>query len=163
MGEMMEISALQQEFLDDHRILIAGLNKIIMALEGNQTAEAMRLAGELDRDAGAHMAFEEEVFYPQLAAVYGEEFVQQMLAEHEAGHRAIKSLVSLKESQELTDKERVGVLDDLGVALKHVMSCGTMLAELGSGKPEMDAQALDRLRELRERAGRWSRRSYGDG
>ena len=157
----MQLSALQQEFLDDHRVLISGLRDIITAIETDELERAVETAKRLDREAGAHMAFEEEVFYPQLARTYGDEFVERMVAEHEAGHRAIKSLIARQDAPRLAAEERSEILDDLGVALKHVMSCGTMLSELGTGKADVDEGALDHLRTLRDRAEPWSRRSYG--
>jgi hemerythrin-like domain-containing protein len=156
----MELSALQQEFLDDHRVLIAGIKGIIEALEGGDSAKAVALASELDRQAGAHMAFEEEVFYPRLAEVYGEEFVTQMVSEHEAGQRAVRTLLAKNHDQPLTAEQREHVLEDLDVALKHVMSCGTMLSELSSGAEGQDARALERLRRLRDQGERWTGRTY---
>jgi hypothetical protein len=156
----MELSTLQQEFLDDHRVLIAGIKGIIEAVEGGDSAKAVALASELDQQAGAHMAFEEEVFYPRLAEVYGDEFVEQMISEHEAGQRAVRTLLARNHDRPLTTRQREHLLEDLDVALKHVMSCGTMLSELSSGADEQDARALDRLRRLRDAGELWTGRTY---
>ena len=156
----MELSALQQEFLDDHRVLIAGIKGVIEAVERGDQRTAVELAAELDQQAGAHMAFEEEVFYPRLAEVYGTEFVEQMVSEHEAGQRAVRTLLARNHDRPLSPEQRAHLLEDLDVALKHVMSCGTMLSELSSGTEEVDAQSLDRLRRLREQGERWTGRTY---
>ncbi len=156
----MELTALQQEFLDDHRILIAGIQGIIEAIEREDSGRAIELAAELDRQAGAHMAFEEEIFYPRLAKVYGAEFVEQMVAEHGVGQRAVRTLLAKNLDRPLSRKQRSQVLEDLDVALKHVMSCGTMLSELASGTAEVNAKSLDRLRELRDQGERWTGRTY---
>ena len=157
----MELSALQQEFLDDHRVLISGLREIIEAMDRGDMPAAVRRAADLDHEAGAHMAFEEEVFYPRLARVYGEEMVQRMIAEHEAGHRAVKTILDHADT-ELDSESKAAVMADLEIALKHVLSCGTMLSELDSGISDLDGEALARLRELREQADRWTSRSYSE-
>ncbi len=156
----MELSALQQEFLEDHRRLIRELRAMLTSLERGDVASAVALAGELDEDAGAHMAFEEEVFYPRLARVHGQAFVDRMVREHATGQRAVKSLLSLAPGAVLAEADRQAIVQDLRVALGHVMSCGTMLSELDSGEAEADEQALARLRELRLDGALWSGRSY---
>ncbi len=156
----MDLSALQREFLDDHRVLIGGLRGLVDALEREDLPEARRLAEEIDRNAGGHMAFEEEVFYPRLAEVHGKAFVERLVSEHEAGHRAITTLLASEPDEGLAESDRSGLLTDLRLALDHVMSCGTMLAELGTGPFAAQDEDLDRLRELREEVPRWSSRSY---
>ena len=155
----MELSALQQEFLDDHRVLISSLKEIIESLERGDRAAAVRRAAELDADAGAHIAFEEEIFYPRLAKIYGDDMVERMISEHQAGHRAIKTLLSEGNNEDF-DSERI--MPDLEVALDHVLGCGTMLSELDSGQESADSKALERLRELRSTAEAWSNRSYSE-
>lgn len=156
----MELSDLQKEFLEDHRVLIADLKRLIAAVESGDADEWRRLALALDRDAGPHMTFEEEVLYPRLAEVHGDELVARMVSEHEVGHRAVTTLLAKPEGEELEAGERARVLEDLQVALGHLMSCGTLLSELKSSQAARDARDLDRLEELRQRAGRWSGRSY---
>lgn len=158
----MELSELQQEFLADHRRLTKGLHKALTALEKGDDAEAIALAAAIDEDAGAHMAFEEEIFYPRLAEARGQEFVDRMVSEHEIGQRAVRALLAHTERGSVPDTEREGILENLGIALRHVLSCGTMLSELGGGEAEADREALDRLQSLREAHERWTDRAYED-
>jgi hemerythrin-like domain-containing protein len=157
---MMELSALQQEFLDDHRRLTNGLKRILDSVERDDLRSAAEQATELDADAGAHMAFEEEVFYPQLGRIYGQELVDRMLAEHERGQRAIRRLLDLSPGETLDEQRRRELVEDLNVALSHVMSCGSMLSELGTGEAAANGESLKRLRQLRVDGERWTDRSY---
>ena len=141
----MELSELQEEFLQDHRVLTRGLNQLLDALQQGRVADAIALATELDDEAGAHMAFEEEIFYPRLAKVRGQDFVDRMVSEHEIGQRAIKALARRPAEIPLAEDEKRRIVDDLEVALGHVLSCGSMLSELGSGEVTEDTAALGRL------------------
>jgi hemerythrin-like domain-containing protein len=158
----VKLSTLQQEFLDDHRKLTRDLKSLLASLERGDLGEAIAVATELDRDAGAHMAFEEEVFYPRLARVHGQPFVDRMVDEHETGQRAVKRVLDLQSGAELTESQHDELVADLRVALGHVLSCGTMLSELDSGESTADRRALDRLRQLRAEGELWSDRSYSD-
>lgn len=159
----MDLSTLQEEFLGDHRVLTRGIDRILAALREGRVEEAATAAAELDRRAGAHMAFEEEVLYPRLGEERGRELVDRLLAEHRAGQRAIRGLVELAPGQALPDPERERIIEDLETALGHVLSCGTMVSTLGSGDSRLDDEALDRLRELRAAPERWTQRSYPGG
>lgn len=83
-----------------------------------------------------------------------------MVAEHETGQRAIRRLLELGKDEELVGARRQELVDDLNVALSHVMSCGSMLSELGSGDVAANREALERLRQLRLDGERWTDRSY---
>ena len=156
----MELSELQEEFLQDHRVLTRGLNHILDALQQGRTAEAIDLATEIDEEAGAHMAFEEEIFYPRLAEVRGQDFVDRMISEHAIGQRAIEALARHPRDVEIEPDEKKRIVADLEIALGHVLSCGSMLSELESGVAEADESALARLRELRDTSERWTDRTY---
>lgn len=160
---MMRLSELQEEFLGDHRVLSRGLKEILQALEGDRGDEAVARARELDRQAGAHMAFEEEIFYPRLAEIHGEAFVDRLVSEHEVGQRAIRALARHRPGEPIEAAERERIVADLETALGHVLSCGTMLSELDSGDRRADDAALGRLRELRDSGERWTERTYPAG
>lgn len=157
---MMQLSELQEEFLRDHRVLSRGLNDILQALEEDRFDAAIEQASELDRQAGAHMAFEEEIFYPRLAQVRGQPFVDRLISEHEVGQRAIRALARHRPGDRIGNEERRRIVADLETALGHVLSCGTMLSELDSGDRHADDAALGRLRDLRESGERWTDRTY---
>lgn len=157
---MVDLSELQEEFLRDHRVLTKGLDAILDALQDGRTTEAIERAADLDRQAGAHMAFEEEIFYPRLAEVRGQKFVDRLVAEHEVGQRAIRALARHPAAEPLAEEDRKRIVADVETALGHVLSCGTMLSELDSGDEIADDRALGRLRELRTSGERWTDRSY---
>lgn len=159
---MIELSELQEEFLRDHRVLSRGLKAILDALGQDRAGEAIERAVELDRQAGAHMAFEEEVFYPRLAEAHGQAFVDRLVSEHEVGQRAIRTLADHPQGEPLGVEEKRQIVADLETALEHVLSCGTMLSELEAPDLGSDEGDLDRLRELRASGARWTDRTYPD-
>ncbi len=155
----MTSSGLREAFLEDHRRLVRGLSAIVEAVEEGELDQAADLAAELDADAGAHMAFEEEVFYPRIAETQGQSFVDRLMEEHEIGQRAIKALLGRGSGNELTEEERRGLLANLNLALAHTLSCGTLISVI-DGDPERDEEELGQLEDHRRRAELWSDRSY---
>lgn len=156
----MSASQLEAAFLEDHRRLMRGLKGLLRALESTDDVSAVRLARELDEDAGPHMAFEEEVFYPRVAETRGQDFVDGLIAEHAVGQRAINALVENATSTRLTEDERNQLIEDVRLALRHALSCGTLLSEIRRSEPERERREIERLTELRDRGERWSERSY---
>ena len=53
-------------FQRDHAVLGRGLHELAAALRDGDILSAKRVAAELDRDAGPHIAFEEQCFYPRM-------------------------------------------------------------------------------------------------
>jgi len=156
----MSASALQTAFLEDHRRLIQGLTAIVDAVEAKDWKRAGELAREVDSEAGAHMAFEEEVLYPRIAETRGRAFEDGLVAEHAIGQRAIKALVDLDPSTGMELEQRCSVLDELEVALGHTLSCGTLLSELAPADTDRDAAELALLEAYRRRPQLWSQRRY---
>lgn len=87
---------LHKAFLEDHKVLIRGLARIRAALIDGDVAAAARTADEIDRAVGAHMRFEEKVFYPKLRSKLGDEFVDQLYSEHGMGQAAVRLLIELE-------------------------------------------------------------------
>ena len=158
----MKASELEAAFREDHQQLMRGLRAVLRALEARDDASAVRLARELDRAAGPHMAFEEEVFYPRVAESRGQDFVDGLVSEHAVGQRAISVLAESGVEASMTEAQRAQLIEDLELALSHALSCGTLLSEIRESEPERERQELERLRELRERGQRWSERAYSE-
>jgi len=72
-------------FGEDHAILGRGFFDLAQSLRANDLEQARAAAARLDRAAGAHIAFEEENFYPALGAFLDADELQRMYDEHRVG------------------------------------------------------------------------------
>ncbi len=146
---------LAQMFLDEHQHLTRGLYEIHQALKKNDLQTAAHQAEVMDCLVGAHMEFEEEVFYPELATRLGDEFVSRLYDEHDEGQLAVKTLLSGRVA-ELDDEGRTRLLGQVEIALDHAISCGTLLSHIGDLDPAEEERVLERWQEIRARSPRWS-------
>jgi len=142
-------------FQEDHQILTRGLHAVLEALRRGDDDAARALAESMDRDAGAHMQFEEQVFYPELRARLGDEFVDQLYREHAIGQRAVRALLS-SEGAQLTNDARRAIIGQLETAHEHVLSCGTIASALAELAPAQQDEMLARLDAMRTRHRRWT-------
>ncbi len=123
-------SNLTDVFLEDHQQLTRGLARLRQALQQGDVSGAVRLADELDQQVGAHMQFEEDVFYPMLAKRLGQEFTAQLYAEHAIGRETllrIKELPSKQVDVELRkDIDRFPLRDSGPCFELPMQSCGSL-------------------------------------
>jgi DNA-binding PadR family transcriptional regulator len=147
---------LRDAFLHDHQQLTRGLAAIGEALRSNRTSEAGELARALDRAVGAHIEFEETVYYPALERELGGKFVSQLYEEHAHGKRALRTLVSLGPAGQLGADERAELAKQIDKMLEHALSCGTLLSHLDSLDPARHEQLLGKLRALSQTPKRWT-------
>jgi len=149
-----ELDALRQAFSEDHRVLTRGLTGVVDALREADLAQAVRRAEELDRRVGPHMAFEEQVYYPELRLVLGDRFVDRLYHEHALGLDAVRRLIRHDPAQPLPERERI--VEELTTALEHARSCGTLLSHLTRLDPGTLGAMRQALEELRRRELRWT-------
>jgi hemerythrin-like domain-containing protein len=147
---------LEAAFLHDHQHLTQGLYAIIQALEAHDVEAAVLAARQVDQTVGPHMAFEEEVFYPELKKTLGNEFVVRLYREHEAGREAVRALIANGTAEPLTDETQARLLADLNGTLEHALSCGSLLSYVARLQPTEHDRLLRELEELRLRGGRWT-------
>ncbi len=93
-------SELLEAFRDDHALLGKMFRERSSALRGGNLQAAQKAAVKLDKEAGAHIAFEEQVFYPRLGDLLGEGDVACLLDEHRAGLEAVDRLVDWRQESQ---------------------------------------------------------------
>lgn len=81
------------------------------AAEDAEGAELKRIADELCLRLSVHMAIEEEILYPALKPVIGDDEVNEGIVEHHAGKVLIEEIVQLDGTEELY-KAKVHVLGE---------------------------------------------------
>jgi hypothetical protein len=149
-------NALRDAFIEDHRTLTDGLTRILEALRANDLATAASVARQVDVAAGPHIDFEENVYYPQLAADMGDEHVEQLHHEHDVGLHAIRSLITRDSAEPLRDDERQTLVEQIQATLDHAISCGALLRHVTSLDPDRQTEILAALKEARGRGRRWT-------
>ena len=149
-------SALRKAFLDDHKHLTRGLTRTLEALRNGDDATAIQVADAMDRACGPHMEFEETVFYPELAGILGEPFVEHLEIEHDIGKRAVQMILSHAEGEPLAGEERISVIEGLDLMLGHTTGCGTLLSHLDGLPKANKKRLLNTLLELRQCGQRWT-------
>lgn len=147
---------LEEAFVQDHRAMRRGLSAIIVDLERDDLETALREADELDRTAGGHIRFEEEVLCGEVARLRGHEYASGLYREHETVRHGIASLLAHASGKHLDQQLKQRILGDLRVGLNHAVSCGTLISHLTALDPDRQRVMLDRLRELRKSGVRWS-------
>jgi len=151
---MTEKNPLAKAFLEDHKHLIQGFSRLLQALKENDVSKASQIADDIDRQAGPHIEFEEEFFYPILQQARGREYVSQLYQEHGAGLHAVKSLRDAK--GDLGTDETEALLADAQTALDHAVSCGSLLSHVTTLGDQQQAELLEKLLGLRKQGRRWT-------
>ncbi len=149
-------SDLFEAFREDHAVLGRGLHEISQHLRGGNLPAAKACGERVDREAGAHIAFEEQFFYPALRRLLGNAEADRLYREHGKGLSVIKALAELPEGAKLSEAERRALLQDAELMESHVAECGELFGAMGR-IPLEDQKALFReLLALREKAPRWT-------
>lgn len=150
------MTALGDAFVHDHRQTTRRLSRLLKALRRNDPAEARRLADELDRIAGPHIRFEEEIFYPEVARILGREYAARLYDEHQIGRGALADILSRDTAGPLEPEEQKDLVGRVETAVSHAASCGTLLSHLTGMEESQQAEMLSRLEELRREGKRWT-------
>jgi hypothetical protein len=140
-------------FREDHARLGRGFARLAECLRGGELDEARRVADQVDRDAGAHIAFEEEDFYPALAALLARVEVARMYVEHQRGLALVQTLTA---DVALPAEESRRLLADCEVMAGHIAECSELFEVLGRIPPDQQDHLLQQLLRWRQRAPRWS-------
>jgi hypothetical protein len=149
-------SNLFETFREDHAGLGHGLHEISEHLRGGDLPAARACGERLDREAGAHIAFEEHFFYPVLRHLLGNAEAERLYQEHGHGLSVIKSLAALPEGAPLSKSERTSMLRDLELMEAHVAECGELFGAMGRIPIEEQNALYRELLALREQAPRWT-------
>lgn len=156
-------SALFEAFRADHAILGRGFYEVSALLRAGDVPEARRRAERLDREAGAHMAFEERHFYPALRSLIGDEEVDRLYGEHEQGLAVVKALAQGPADRLLAQGEVALLLKDSELMESHVAECGELFGTMGRIPPGEQEELYRRLFALRRASPRWTDLSSAGG
>ena len=121
---------LLEAFQQDHALLGRGFNELSCCLRGSDSSGACAAARQLYEQAGAHIGFEEEDFYPALIPLLGKETVQRMYQEHCCGFDAIHSLIGWDPNLLLPAELSERLLAQTEAMEEHIAECGELFSAL---------------------------------
>lgn len=154
---MTEIkSRLFKAFRDDHALLGRSLFELGERLQARDVSGARQAARQLDSNAGAHIAFEQDDFYPALVPFLTNQEMVQMYKEHSDGRALLAQVESLGDDSLEDTVRRDGLLEQVHLMEQHVSECGELFGIMGGLDDAAQQQLLERLEFWRIRAPRWS-------
>jgi len=142
-----------EAFRDEHRQMRDMLLGLMDAIAANDIESVRQGIGEMAAHAGPHFHYEEQVLYPALAEIYGDDYVERLAAEHDAALEAVQELSELAEAEEITPEQAGYGLELVRRLLPHV-SDRDGLAVIVEVLPEETVQEIMRGREKSKRAGK---------
>jgi Hemerythrin HHE cation binding domain len=145
-----------EAFKEDHAVLGRGMHEISEHLRKGDLPAAKAWGERVDREAGAHIAFEEQFFYPALRRLLGDPEPDRLYQEHGQGLSVIKALAELPEGASLYEAERRTMLQGAELMEGHVAECGDLFGTMGRLPPDEQSALYRGLLALRQNAPRWT-------
>lgn len=159
-----DLERFTEGFRDEHRAARDIFLGIGQALRDRDAGRIGELMNQANAGIGPHMQYEEEEMYPALAALYGDDYVERMLEDHDRAFGVAGKLMDISGHDSITDadiEEGNQIIQNL---LPHVTDCdGLVLAieVLAQDKQQRIFAARDRalqegltMMEWGERRGR---------
>lgn len=150
------VKQLLAAFQRDHAILGRGLHDLAVALRDGDILSAKRVAATVDRNAGPHIAFEEQHFYPKMRELIGDQEVDRLYAEHRVGQAVIGRILSMPDAAWPDRTQVTALLRDVELMEHHVAECGELFGAMGRVPAGEQSELLAKLDDLRASASRWT-------
>ena len=135
-------------FREEHRVVRDLLLDLVDAYESGNSVRARKVLTEVARITGPHFRYEEETLYPALVPVFGKDYIEKLLGDHDFAIASARRLVELTDGRGLSDAETSEAVTLTRGILPHVSDCEglTIMVELF---PE---PALESVLDARARA-----------
>lgn len=135
-------------FREEHRIVRDTLLDLIDAFKARDRERARSLLQQAAAFVGPHFRYEEEALYPALVTIFGPEYIEKLLTDHDGAIRTAAELVDLAGKESLTDAEVMRATRDVQRILPHVSDCDG-LSIMVERLPE---ETVQRILDVREKA-----------
>ena len=121
-------------FREEHRIIRDLLLNLVDAYAELDARRAGSLLAEVAQVTGPHFRYEEESLYPALVPVFGPEYIEKLLADHDFAIASARRLVELTDDGALDSAAAAEAVQLTRGILPHVSDCEglTIMAELFS-------------------------------
>ncbi|HUG90390.1 MAG TPA: hemerythrin domain-containing protein [Planctomycetaceae bacterium] len=151
-----ERTPLAEAFVIDHREITRGLARLSQAVRDGDFTASRELALDVDRLAGPHILFEEQVLYPQIARLLGRDYAVQLYGEHEAGRSALEQLTRSDRPAGFRPGEQEELSRLLGAAVEHAATCATLVSRLSEFPRTVQIEMQARLDECHAASPAWT-------
>lgn len=141
-------STLIDEFMVDHRGLAEGLRRLIAAIEARDSDVARAEADRIDRNSGAHIAFEEADLYPAIGAD------PSMYDDHQQGLAVLREVLAT--DGRIPPSAGSYLIQQAEGMLDHMEDCGVLLFRVQTLTPLVQSELEERLLAWRVDAPRWT-------
>ena len=136
-----------QIFREEHRKVRDSLLDLIGAFQKRDRGAVQSLLTQIAGYTGPHFRYEEESLYPSLREIFGDDYVEKLLGDHDGAIGAAKKLVELAGKPSLADEDvSLAVRLTRGI-LPHVSDCdglSIMVERLPTSKVQSILDARDR-------------------
>lgn len=136
-----------QAFRDEHRLVRDALLDLVEAFQKRDSHRAQSILEEAAKLAGPHFRYEEETLYPYLVKIFGRDYIEKLLDDHNRIIETISTLVEFSRNEQLSDDEVQTATDLTRTILPHVSDCdglSIMVERLSSEKVQSILQSRDR-------------------
>jgi len=150
-----------QAFKSDHALLGGGFYTLASCVRNKDISGAKSVATKINIDAGPHIAFEEEVFYPALKRFIEESELTEMYNEHELGRALLEKILALDESAELQEDLQKELLAEIDVIESHITECGELFGTMGRLNEQEMEHLYEKLKSYQLLSPNWLSRAVG--
>lgn len=116
-----------QEFTDifrtEHRAVRDLLFALIEAFQSGELPQARSLLVDIAAATGPHFRYEEEAMYPRLVDIFGDDYVDKLLDDHDIAITNARALVDLAAESSLSDDDTQRAVTLVRQTLPHVSDC----------------------------------------
>ncbi len=110
-------------FRDEHRQVRDALLELIEAFQRRDKSQAQSLLSRIAALTGPHFRYEEEALYPSLVEIFGPEYIEKLLSDHDKAIALARKLVELSGKEPLTDDDIIQATRYVRFILPHVSDC----------------------------------------
>jgi len=139
-------------FREEHRQVRDALLDLIAAFSNEDCVGAQVLLQRAAALTGPHFRYEEEALYPALIPIFGPEYIEELLQDHDLAIGTAQKLVGLAAKESLTKDEIQSAVGLIRNVLPHVSDCDG-LSIMVERLPESTVQSILEARERSNQAG----------
>lgn len=137
-------------FRDEHRQVRDALLDLIQAFQQRSQRRIQELLQRIATLTGPHFRYEEESLYPALVEIFGAEYIEKLLGDHDRAIGRAKRLVEVAAKESLSDQDVAEATKHIRAILPHVSDCdglSIMVERLPAEKVQAVLKARDRCRK----------------
>jgi len=142
-------------FRADHALLGSGFYELATRVRKSDMPGAKVIATKINKEAGAHIVFEERAFYPALERFLDKDELDNMYDEHKRGRALLEKILTIDDSVKLDDSLQKELLTEIHAIESHISECGELFGVMGSLTVEEMRKLLDQLVAYKKQAPSW--------